>query len=598
MSAQNDSRYDPYIPSGNASSDPSGGGANFSNSKTARIHSEIDNTISIMRDNINKVNERGENLNSLQDKTDNLAVSAQGFRRGANRVRKQMWWKDMKMRIIIGIGIVILLCVIITDYAIWKLSKPKIRPTVSDPGGASFQAAPNQHLTSRHDVSTLARPSPNTIPRFIRGSMLSSASRTGMLASAGRAGLVDASTSFKLARPASLRRSLASHATNAAKPPTGILLMNMGGPSTSTTEEVGDFLSRLFHDRELIQLPFQSRLAPLIARRRTPKIVDQYNKIGGGSPILRWTRTQGKAMTELLDELHPETAPHKVYVAFRYARPLTEEALDEMAEDGVTRAVGFTQYPQYSCSTTGSNLNELYREIQRRKERGAPEGDISWSLIDRWPTHPLLVEAFTNRIQAVLDTYPEDKRHKVPIMFSAHSLPMQIVSGRGDPYPAEVAATVAAVMTRLKWSNPYRVTWQSQVGPAAWLGPQTSDTIKGWAKQGHKDAIVVPIAFTSDHIETLYEIDIELQEEAEEHGITLKRAESLNDEPTFIRAMAEICASHLSNLEGTPNRNNDRRGENVWTQGYTSKQMLLRCPGCVNAVCGEQKAFFGRTPQP
>ncbi|SPO46661.1 related to HEM15 - ferrochelatase precursor [Moesziomyces antarcticus] len=428
--------------------------------------------------------------------------------------------------------------------------------------------------------------------------MLSSASRTGMLASAGRAGLVDASTSFKLARPASLRRSLASHATNAAKPPTGILLMNMGGPSTSTTEEVGDFLSRLFHDRELIQLPFQSRLAPLIARRRTPKIVDQYNKIGGGSPILRWTRTQGKAMTELLDELHPETAPHKVYVAFRYARPLTEEALDEMAEDGVTRAVGFTQYPQYSCSTTGSNLNELYREIQRRKERGAPEGDISWSLIDRWPTHPLLVEAFTNRIQAVLDTYPEDKRHKVPIMFSAHSLPMQIVSGRGDPYPAEVAATVAAVMTRLKWSNPYRVTWQSQVGPAAWLGPQTSDTIKGWAKQGHKDAIVVPIAFTSDHIETLYEIDIELQEEAEEHGITLKRAESLNDEPTFIRAMAEICASHLSNLEGTPNRNNDRRGENVWTQGYTSKQMLLRCPGCVNAVCGEQKAFFGRTPQP
>ncbi|CDR87243.1 probable synaptobrevin (v-SNARE) homolog present on post-Golgi vesicles [Sporisorium scitamineum] len=118
MSAQNDSRYDPYIPSGNASSDPSGGGANFSNSKTARIHSEVDNTISIMRDNINKVNERGENLNSLQDKTDNLAVSAQGFRRGANRVRKQMWWKDMKMRIIIGIGIVILLCVIIIPIVV------------------------------------------------------------------------------------------------------------------------------------------------------------------------------------------------------------------------------------------------------------------------------------------------------------------------------------------------------------------------------------------------------------------------------------------------------------------------------------------------
>lgn len=93
---------------------------------------------------------------------------------------------------------------------------------------------------------------------------------------------------------------------------------------------------------------------------------------------------------------------------------------------------------------------------------------------------------------------------------------MQIVSGRGDPYPAEVAATVAAVMTKLGWSNPYRVTWQSQVGPSAWLGPQTSDTVKGWAKQGYKDLVVVPIAFTQDHIETLYELDIELHEEAEE----------------------------------------------------------------------------------
>ncbi|PWY98191.1 ferrochelatase-domain-containing protein [Testicularia cyperi] len=428
---------------------------------------------------------------------------------------------------------------------------------------------------------------------FRPGIMIANSSRSALLGAA-RARPAATLSKTKLSIPA---RTLATPAKS-GKPPTGVLLMNMGGPSTSTTEEVGDFLSRLFHDRELIQLPFQSRLAPLIARRRTPKIVNQYEKIGGGSPILRWTRTQGKAMTELLDQLHPETAPHKAYVAFRYARPLTEEALDEMAEDGVTRAVGFTQYPQYSCSTTGSNLNELYREIQRRKERGAPEGNISWSLIDRWPTHPLLVEAFYNRIQAVLQTYPEDIRNTVPIMFSAHSLPMQIVSGRGDPYPAEVAATVAAVMSRMNWSNPYRVTWQSQVGPAAWLGPQTSDTIKGWAKQGHKDVIAVPIAFTSDHIETLYEVDIELQEEAEEHGITLKRAESLNDEPTFIRAMAEICASHLSAVEGTPSKvAGEKVGNDVWNQGYTSKQMLLRCPGCVNPVCGEQKKFFGRVSQ-
>lgn len=376
-------------------------------------------------------------------------------------------------------------------------------------------------------------------------------------------------------------------------------MMNMGGPPT--LPEVGDFLSRLFHDRDLIQLPFQKRLAPLIAARRTPKIVEQYRKIGGGSPILRWTRLQGEEMCKLLDEIHPETAPHKPYVAFRYARPLTEEALDEMARDGVQRAVAFTQYPQYSCSTTGSNLNELYREIMRRKERGAPEADIEWSVIDRWPTHEGLVEAFTQRVKDVLATYPAEVRSTVPIMFSAHSLPMQIVSGRGDPYPAEVAATVTAVMTKLGWSNPYRVTWQSQVGPSAWLGPQTSDTVKGWAKQGYKDAIVVPIAFTQDHIETLYELDLELVEEAEEHGMTLKRAESLNDHPLFIKALADITAAHLDSVYG--GGINDPAGDvatvaksgevHAWNQGRTSRQMQIRCPGCVNPVCGEQKAFFG-----
>jgi ferrochelatase len=149
--------------------------------------------------------------------------------------------------------------------------------------------------------------------------------------------------------------------------------------------EVHDFLSRLFHDHDLIPLPFQSILAPYIARRRTPKIEKQYTAIGGGSPILKWTKLQGKAMCELLDELNPESAPHKPYVAFRYAKPLTEDMLAEMKKDGVKRAVAFSQYPQYSCSTTGSSLNELYAQ-------SAKEGGIEWSVLDRWPTHPGLVD--------------------------------------------------------------------------------------------------------------------------------------------------------------------------------------------------------------
>ncbi|GAA5919025.1 hypothetical protein JCM5296_005168, partial [Sporobolomyces johnsonii] len=195
-----------------------------------------------------------------------------------------------------------------------------------------------------------------------------------------------------LARQAS--RSLATAATrsNPNKPPTAIVLMNMGGPST--VPETGDFLSRLFHDGDLIPLPFQSTIAPLIAKRRTPKIEKQYADIGGGSPILKWTRIQGEGMAKLLDELSPETAPHKAYIAFRYANPLTETCLDEMKRDGVERAVAFTQYPQYSCSTTGSSLNEMWKQStaagKAREVEGEPQ--IQWSVIDRWGVHEGFVD--------------------------------------------------------------------------------------------------------------------------------------------------------------------------------------------------------------
>jgi protoporphyrin/coproporphyrin ferrochelatase len=147
-------------------------------------------------------------------------------------------------------------------------------------------------------------------------------------------------------------------------------------------------LKNLFSDGDLIPLPFQRFLAPIIARRRTPKIEKQYMEIGGGSPILRYTKLQGEGMAKLLDELHPETAPHKSYVAFRYVRPLTEETSKQMKADGVTRAIAFTQYPQYSCSTTGSSLNELFR----RGKGGEIGQNVEWSVIDRWGTHPGFIE--------------------------------------------------------------------------------------------------------------------------------------------------------------------------------------------------------------
>ncbi|MCJ1353770.1 MAG: ferrochelatase hem15 [Icmadophila ericetorum] len=377
------------------------------------------------------------------------------------------------------------------------------------------------------------------------------------------------------------RRSMATVAppvtqdATSSKGPTAMVFMNMGGPSK--TEDVGDFLSRLFADGDLIPLGrLQNYLGPLISRRRTPKIQKQYAAIGGGSPIRKWSEYQSTEMCKLLDKMSPETAPHKPYVAFRYADPLTEEMYTKLLEDGFGngkggRAVAFTQYPQYSCSTTGSSLNELWK-WRNRLEGKQIDGTIRWSVIDRWPVHPGLVEAFAQNIEAQLATYPEADRKDVVLLFSAHSLPMSVVN-RGDTYPAEVAATVYAVMQRLGFNNPYRLCWQSQVGPSAWLGAQTSDTVANYVARGQTNLILIPIAFTSDHIETLYELDQEVIHEAGHLGV--KRAESLNGSPIFIQALADIAVAHLQSGESC------------------SRSMGLRCQGCTSQRCLETKKFFG-----
>jgi len=370
-----------------------------------------------------------------------------------------------------------------------------------------------------------------------------------------------------------LQSSLKSFSTGSLqmqKPKTGILLLNMGGPEK--TEGVYDFLKNLFSDPDLIPLPARKRLAPLIAKRRTPKIIKQYSEIGGGSPIKKWTNIQGKGMTEILDRISPSTAPHKHYIGFRYVPTLTEDALDQMHEDGIERAVAFTQYPQYSCSTTGSSLNAIVRHY---KKNSIVANAMKWSVIDRWPVHHRLIEAFGERTKEGLNKFPEEVRDKTVILFSAHSLPMSVVN-RGDPYPAEVAATVNGVMQYIGHSNPYRLVWQSKVGPMPWLGAQTDDAIKGLSENGYKNVLLIPIAFTSDHIETLYELDLEyIGELGAECGIeNIHRAESLNDSPIFIQGMAELVKSHLD--------------ENK----KCTKQLELRCPMCTNQTCWHMRKFF------
>ena len=349
--------------------------------------------------------------------------------------------------------------------------------------------------------------------------------------------------------------------TAAPRGPTGIVLMNLGGPGD--LDAVEPFLLELFADREIIQLPFQNVLGPFIARRRTPKVRELYRAIGGGSPILRHTEAQGRGMVARLDRLAPQTAPHKFYVAFRYARPKSEDALLAMKADGVRRAVAFTQYPQFSCATTGSSLNELWRAAGRL----GLEREFEWSVIDRWPVHEGFVAAMAEVVAEGLRQFDADERAEVLLLFSAHSLPLSVVN-RGDPYPQEMGATTQRVVERLGLRNPYLLSYQSEVGPVPWLGPSTETTIRNLGRRGQRNVLIVGIAFTSDHIETLSEIDIEYSHLAKEVGIkNFRRAPALNDRPSFLDALADIVQAHLASGEAC------------------SSQYPFNCPGCVNPQC-------------
>lgn len=334
-------------------------------------------------------------------------------------------------------------------------------------------------------------------------------------------------------------RQLFRSFTTEANGPTAIVFMNMGGPERSA--DTHDFLLRLFQDETIIPLgPFQKQLGKFIADRRFKKIAKHYDDIGGGSPLRRFSEAQAQQMCKALDEKHPKTAPHLPFVAFRYAPPFADEVYEKLMSQGVRRAVAFSQYPQYSFSTTSSNLKDL-RRVQVEMD---PENTIQWSYILRWPTQPSFVRAIANNVETALKSFPQQDRDKVMILFSAHSLPMSIVN-MGDPYVAEVGATSYAVMQQLKFCSPYRITWQSKVGPVPWLGPQTERAVKALEQHStYKGSVVVPVAFTSDHIETLHEIDIELKNAVKRPDL-VARAPCLNLEPLFIQALTEIVVDHL-----------------------------------------------------
>lgn len=350
-----------------------------------------------------------------------------------------------------------------------------------------------------------------------------------------------------LLKPGTIVRHVATESQKQVK--TAIVMLNMGGPAVP--EETGPFLKRLFNDQDIIDLgggKRQELFGNFVSWRRTPKITEQYESIGG-SPITKWTQFQGEEMVKILDKVSPETAPHKHYIMFRYTHPLTEDTLQEMKRDNVKHAIAFSQFPQWSCTTSGSSMNELWRNLKAAEL----ENQFKWSIIDRWFTNSGYIDAVIERIEEKLNMMDEKQAVKTTLVFSAHSVPMKVVE-KGDHYITEICSTVHMVMAKLNQNRkkPLRhvIAWQSKVGYLPWMTPSTSQVIESLGKRGVKNLLVVPVAFTSDHIETLFEIGQEYKEEAEEHGITnFQYTEGLNGSKTFITALADIVKEHLDRKE-------------------------------------------------
>jgi ferrochelatase len=310
-----------------------------------------------------------------------------------------------------------------------------------------------------------------------------------------------------------------------------VLLLQMGGPDSLNAVE--PFLLNLFSDREIIRLgpPFlQPVLARWIARRRAPKVEDQYERIGGRSPIRELTEAQARALEERLGK------GFRCFTAMRYWRPSTIEALAAVRKEGITRVVALPLYPHYSRATTGSSINEVRRVLDLSGV------DFSVSFIEDFHDHPRYISALVGTVAEGLAGFPAGEGGE--ILFSAHSLPVSFIQ-RGDPYLSQVEETVRLVMGHFHGTG-HRLSFQSKAGPVKWLEPSTEQAIARIAAEGCRNLLVVPVSFVCDHIETLYEIDITCAALAKELGIdNFRRAPSLNSTPQFIECLADLVRETL-----------------------------------------------------
>jgi len=313
----------------------------------------------------------------------------------------------------------------------------------------------------------------------------------------------------------------------------GVVLLQLGGPDSLASVE--PFLYNLFCDPDIIDLPlaflFRKRLARMISSKRAPHVQEFYGKIGRRSPILKLTLRQARALECELGK----SLDARVFVAMRYWHPLTEAVVQEVQKEKYDRLVLLPLYPHYSKTTTGSSVNEWNRVAARKGLR-----QIDTTVVEEYCEHPLYIKALVRNIGIALARVPARDRERVHLVFSAHGTPMKLVRG-GDPYQQQITRTYNAVLREGKFGLAHHLCYQSKVGPQKWLEPSLVQTMTGLAKEGVSHVIVVPIAFVSDHSETLWEINMQMRQEAKKMGIAyFDMSPALNTNPLFISALADL----------------------------------------------------------
>ncbi len=324
-----------------------------------------------------------------------------------------------------------------------------------------------------------------------------------------------------------------------------VVLMNLGAPEDCSG--VKSFLYNLFYDRHIIDLPNPWRylLAKFISWKRAPVTKDIYSFMGGGSPLVKLTREQANKLKMKLDS----SSNYEVFIHMRYTPPGNKEVIEQLHDFKPDKLVLLPLYPQFSTATTASSIRSFYSSVNEE----FPELPVS--AICCYPSEDNFIFSQVSRITELLSYNNINDLSGYRLLYTAHGLPERKIKN-GDPYKRQVEITAGEINKNLDRPELDTVIcYQSRVGPLKWIGPSTEEEIKNTAKQG-KGVILVPIAFVSEHSETLVELDIEYKELANNMGITnFYRVPALGIENNYIDCLKKLCKKAEKNFNKQENFN-------------------------------------------